>query len=84
MKDKASSEVEDPDDDTDDSDFESDYEWKGLTSKELGKDWRSCLAKLMMMKMIWTGFLLNYNIRKERKKVNVGLIKNYLPFTINI
>ena len=37
MKDVASSEREDEQIEADESDFESDQEWKGLTSKELGK-----------------------------------------------
>ena len=46
MKDVASSEREDEQIEADESDFESDQEWKGLTSKELGKRLAELLCKI--------------------------------------
>ena len=46
MKDVASSEREDEQIEADKSDFESDQEWKGLTSKELRKRLAELLCKI--------------------------------------
>ena len=74
--------MDNPDDDMDDSDFESDHEWKGLTSKELGKRLveQPVSCKIDDMDGIPPKLQRKKGTKKGKCKVN----QNYLPSTIEV